>query len=113
MTVPGTPTTLWFTPIYTTKEMKEKTGNPNFVYEISCDQMCGNSHYSMKGIIEVVSQAEYDEWLAKQKPAYYAAFPGKDPSNLKPATPVAKDSTKPVAEKTKQGSGLPIKEAKI
>ena len=63
--VPGTPTSLWFTPKYTTKEMKEITGNP-FQYEISCDQMCGNGHYSMKGIIEVVTQAEYDEWLAKQ-----------------------------------------------
>src|SRR5476649_2085711 len=52
--VPGIPTTLWFTPKYTTKEMKDLTNNPNFVYEISCDQMCGNSHYSMKGIIEVV-----------------------------------------------------------
>ena len=33
--VPGTPTTLWFTPIYTTEEMKKRTGNPDFVYEIS------------------------------------------------------------------------------
>ncbi|MEX6689042.1 cytochrome c oxidase subunit II [Danxiaibacter flavus] len=90
--VPGTPTTLWFTPKYTTKEMKEKTGNPNFQYEISCDQMCGNGHYSMKGIIEVVTQAEFDLWMAKQKPNYYAAFPDKDPANQQPATPAAKDS---------------------
>jgi cytochrome c oxidase subunit 2 len=77
--VPGTPTTLWFTPKYTTKEMKEITGNPNFQYEISCDQMCGNSHYSMKGVIEVVTQAEYDLWMAQQKPNYYVAFPDKEP----------------------------------
>ncbi|CAN5678258.1 cytochrome c oxidase subunit II [soil metagenome] len=94
--VPGTPTTLWFTPKFTTKEMKESTGNPNFQYEISCDQMCGNGHYSMKGIIEVVTQAEYDEWMAKQKPAYYAAFPDKDPSSIKPAMPVT-DSIKTAA----------------
>lgn len=31
--VPGIPTTLWFTPLYTTAKMKEITGNPNFVYE--------------------------------------------------------------------------------
>jgi cytochrome c oxidase subunit II len=96
--VPGTPTTLWFTPKFTTKEMKESTGNPNFQYEISCDQMCGNGHYSMKGVIEVVTQAEYDEWMAKQKPAYYAAFPDKDPANIKPATPVT-DTTKSTAVK--------------
>ena len=83
--VPGIPTTLWFTPIYTTKEMREKTGNPNFTYEISCDQMCGNGHYSMKGIIEVVDQEEYDLWMAKQKPQYYTAFPDKDPTAV-PAT---------------------------
>ncbi|MEJ8817224.1 cytochrome c oxidase subunit II [Lacibacter sp. H407] len=83
--VPGIPTTLWFTPKYTTKEMKERTGNPNFAFEISCDQMCGNGHYSMKGIIEVVTQEEFDVWMAKQKPNYYAAFPDKDPSAVKPA----------------------------
>jgi len=73
--VPGIPTTMWFTPMYTTNEMREKTGNPNFVYEISCDQMCGNGHYSMKGVIEVVDQEEYDLWMAKQKPQYFTAFP--------------------------------------
>lgn len=79
--VPGMPTTLWFTPQFTTKEMAERTGNPNFTYEIACDQMCGNGHYSMKGTIVVVTQEEFDAWIKKQKPAYYAAFPDLDPSN--------------------------------
>jgi len=95
--VPGTPTTLWFTPKYTTKEMKDMSGNPNFQYELSCDQMCGNSHYSMKGVIEVVTQPEFDAWMAKQKPAYFSAYPEKDPANQKPATPVA-DTTKASAK---------------
>jgi cytochrome c oxidase subunit 2 len=95
--VPGTPTTLWFTPKFTTKEMRDKTSNPNFQYEISCDQMCGNGHYSMKGVIEVVTQAEFDAWMAKQKPAFFAAYPEKDPSNQKPATPVS-DTTKSTAK---------------
>ena len=73
--VPGMPTTMWFTPIYTTEEMKKRTGNPNFQYEISCDQMCGNGHYSMKGVIEVVTQAEFNAWTAKQKPKYLSVFP--------------------------------------
>lgn len=68
--VPGIPTTMWFTPTYTTAEMREKTGNPEFVYDISCDQMCGDGHYSMRGIITVVTQQEYDLWLAKQKSNY-------------------------------------------
>ncbi len=89
--VPGTPTTLWFTPKFTTNEMKDKTGNSNFEYEISCDQMCGNGHYSMKGIVKVVTQAVYDEWIRMQKPYYYGAFPEKDPSA---APAAAADSTK-------------------
>lgn len=88
--VPGTPTTMWFTPLYTTKEMKEMTNNPNFQYEIACDQLCGNGHYSMKGLIEVVTQPEFDAWMAQQKPQYYVAYPDKDPAN---ATKTATDST--------------------
>ena len=98
--VPGIPTTLWFTPKYTTKEMKEITKNPDFVYEISCDQMCGNGHYSMKGIIEVLDQEEYDVWQAKQKPQYLATFPEKDPSNVKAADTV-KVAAKPTEAATK------------
>ncbi|HWV65184.1 MAG TPA: cytochrome c oxidase subunit II [Chitinophaga sp.] len=68
--VPGIPTTLWFTPKYTTKQMKEKTGNPDFTYEISCDQMCGSGHYSMRGVIVVETQEEFDKWVAAQKSTY-------------------------------------------
>lgn len=96
--VPGIPTTMWFTPKYTTKEMKEMTNNPNFVYEISCDQMCGNSHYSMRGIIEVVDQEEFDVWMAKQKPNYLTAFPDKDPANISDSTKMA---VKPIGAATK------------
>lgn len=79
--VPGTPTTMHFTPRYTTEEMREITGNPNFEYEIACDQMCGNGHYSMKGIVKVVTPAEFILWRAKQKPKYLQVFPEKDPAN--------------------------------
>ncbi len=68
--VPGIPTTLWFTPKFTTEEMKKIMNNDDFQYEISCDQMCGNGHYSMKAVIMVVEQADYDLWMAKQKPLY-------------------------------------------
>jgi cytochrome c oxidase subunit 2 len=78
--VPGTPTSMWFTPKYTTKQMQEKTKNPEFTYEISCDQMCGKGHYSMRGEIIVETQEEFDRWLASKKPKYFAAFPEKDPT---------------------------------
>jgi cytochrome c oxidase subunit 2 len=80
--VPGTPTTMWFTPRFTSKQMKEKTGNPDFVYEISCDQMCGKGHWSMRGEIIVESQEEFDAWMAGKKPQYLAANPDKDPALL-------------------------------
>ncbi|MBM3411756.1 MAG: cytochrome c oxidase subunit II [Bacteroidetes bacterium] len=78
--VPGTPTTMWFTPKFTTKEMKEKTGNPDFVYEISCDQMCGKGHWSMRGTIVVETQEEFDAWVASKTPQYLVANPDKDPA---------------------------------
>ena len=84
--VPGTPTTMWFTPLYTTKEMKEKTNNPDFVYEISCDQMCGKGHYSMKGQMEVVTQEEFDVWMLSQKPKYQTAVLEKNKPESKPAS---------------------------
>lgn len=103
--VPGTPTTMWFTPLYTTKEMKKMNDDPNFTYEISCDQMCGKGHFSMRGVIEVVTQEEYDLWMAKQTPKYYSVFPDKAPASAeKPASPgvdstaAKSDSTKVVAE---------------
>jgi cytochrome c oxidase subunit 2 len=92
--VPGTPTTMWFTPLYTTKKMKEMTKNPDFVYEISCDQMCGKGHYTMRGIVDVVTQAEFDAWMISQKPKYQTVVL----DNLKPATDsAAKPATAVVA----------------
>jgi len=88
--VPGTPTTMWFTPKYTTKEMIEKTGKPDFVYELSCDQMCGKGHYSMRAVVTVVTQEEYDAYMASKKPQYWVANPDKDPA-------AKKDTVKTVA----------------
>lgn len=85
--VPGTPTTMWFTPLFTTEEMKKKTNNPNFEYEISCDQMCGRGHFTMRGVIKVVSPDEFILWRVKQKSNYATVFESE------PATPPKTDST--------------------
>jgi cytochrome c oxidase subunit 2 len=84
--VPGIPTTMWFTPKYTTRQMKEKYG-PDFNYEISCQEMCGKGHYSMRGTVIVETEAEYKAWLATKQPQYIAAM-----GEAAPATP-GKDST--------------------
>jgi cytochrome c oxidase subunit 2 len=89
--VPGTPTTMWFTPTKTTKQMREETNNPAFMFEISCDQMCGRGHFGMRGEIIVESQAEYDAWIFSKKPKYFSVFPDRDPANRKA------DTTKPAA----------------
>lgn len=82
--VPGIPTTMWFTPKFTTRQMKEKYG-ADFNYEISCQEMCGKGHYSMRGVVIVESQAEFNAWLASKQPQYLAAMGASTPAAA-PAT---------------------------
>jgi cytochrome c oxidase subunit 2 len=92
--VPGIPTTLWFTPLYTTEEMRTKTGKADFEYEISCDQMCGKGHYTMRGVIKVVTEDEYLLWRAKQKATYAQINEAKTP----PAAPAPGAKTDSAAQ---------------
>lgn len=98
--VPGIPTTLWFTPKYTTEQMKKITGNKDFVYEISCDQMCGSGHYSMRGVIVVETQEEYDAWMASKKPQYLTVKEASAPAAPKADSTVtaAVTTNKPLAQ---------------
>jgi len=66
--VPGLPTFFKFVPTITTAEMRRKTDNPNFEYLLYCNKICGGAHYNMQKVVRVVTQAEYQEWIAKQKP---------------------------------------------
>lgn len=107
--VPGVPTTLWFTPTITTEEMKKKTGDPDFVYELACDQLCGNGHYSMRATIIVETQAEFDKWVQSQKSQYQLAMaetPATSDSSktngMQPATDsTGTNGTKAVADSSK------------
>jgi cytochrome c oxidase subunit 2 len=83
--VPGTPTTMWFTPKFTTKEMAEKSGDPDFVYELSCDQMCGKGHYGMRGVVIVETQEEYDRWIISQQSQYSRAHAEPSAPKSQPA----------------------------
>ncbi len=49
--IPGMSNPIWFIPT--------KIGN----YLITCAQLCGNGHSSMRGLLRVVSQADYDAYL--------------------------------------------------
>jgi cytochrome c oxidase subunit II len=53
--VPGLAIHMHFTPI--------ETGD----FEIACAELCGLGHYKMHGMLKVVSQQEYDQWLAARE----------------------------------------------
>jgi cytochrome c oxidase subunit 2 len=98
--VPGLPTSFIFKPVLTTKEFREQLSkypewqqptdpaDPNspkkwetFEYELACAELCGKGHYSMRRVVEVVTQQEFNTWMAAQKPYYTANIRGtsKDP----------------------------------
>jgi cytochrome c oxidase subunit 2 len=64
--IPGLVIPLWFEPTLTTAQVREQTGNPDYVYEIACAQLCGNSHYRMRGFLTVHTPEEYQAWLAEE-----------------------------------------------
>ncbi|HAO47536.1 MAG TPA: cytochrome c oxidase subunit II [Ferruginibacter sp.] len=99
--VPGIPTTQWFTPKFTTAQMKDKTKNPDFVYEIACDQLCGANHYAMRGVIVVETMEEYKKWLAEQKSEWQSLQEKNAP---KPAV-ADSNASKPV----QTAQALPVK----
>ena len=64
--VPGMITRFNFVSTKTTEEMRAITGNAEFEYILLCNKICGASHYNMQMNIIVVSQEEYDAWIAEQ-----------------------------------------------
>ena len=85
-TVPGMVTEFSFTPVTTTEEMRQKPeviknikeinelrkANGEDPYEFDfillCNKICGTAHYNMQRKIVVETQAEFDAWMAEQKP---------------------------------------------
>lgn len=53
--VPGLAIHMHFTPT--------ETGD----YEIACAELCGLGHYKMHGMVKVVSQEDFDKWLAQRE----------------------------------------------
>ena len=60
--IPGLTIPIWFVPTVTTAEMRARTGNPEFQYEIACAQLCGLGHYRMRGFVTVLSTEEFQKW---------------------------------------------------
>ncbi len=99
--VPGLPTYFRFTPTYTTEEMRAKVGDQKFEYLLYCNKICGGGHYNMQRVVRVVSDADYQAWVANQKPYLNDALKKelKMPvdSTPKPAAPAAAPAEKKIA----------------
>jgi cytochrome c oxidase subunit 2 len=61
--VPGLTIPIWFIPNVTTAEMRTRTGNPEFQYEIACAQLCGLGHYRMRGFVTVLAADDFQKWM--------------------------------------------------
>jgi cytochrome c oxidase subunit 2 len=61
--IPGLTIPIWFVPNVTTAEMRTRTGNPEFQYEIACAQLCGLGHYRMRGFVTVQTAEEFQKWM--------------------------------------------------
>lgn len=87
--IPGLPTYFVFTPKMTTEEYRmelkkypeynvpadpaDPTGPKKwetFNYELACAELCGKGHFSMRKVVKIVSNEEYQAWLAKQKSSF-------------------------------------------
>jgi len=66
--VPGLPTFFKFTPTITTEDMRHRLDKPDFEYLLLCNKICGGGHYNMQKVVRVVTQAEYQDWISRQKP---------------------------------------------
>ncbi|MFT5166652.1 MAG: cytochrome c oxidase subunit 2 [Saprospiraceae bacterium] len=103
--VPGLPTYFVFTPSITTEDYRErlgalkKDGTPlypfwhepydptepdskkryeEFNYELACAELCGKGHYSMRRVIEIVSEEEWKDWMDGQKSFYMSSIRNTD-----------------------------------
>jgi cytochrome c oxidase subunit II len=94
--IPGLPTYFVFTPTMTTEEYrmnlkkypeyqvpfdaKEPTGPKKweaFNFELACAELCGKGHYSMRKIVRIVNEDEYQKWLSDKKAFYTENVKGK------------------------------------
>ncbi len=67
--VPGMTIPFFFTPTMTSAEFLDEiqgSAREGKGYEIACAQLCGNSHYRMRGFLTVESEDEFNGWLEEE-----------------------------------------------
>jgi cytochrome c oxidase subunit 2 len=91
--VPGMPTYFVFTPTKTTEEYRQELRkypeyqqpsdpkDPNseplwktFEYELACAELCGKGHFSMRKLVRIVEEDEYNAWLKEQQSYYLTSI---------------------------------------
>jgi cytochrome c oxidase subunit II len=84
--IPGMMIPIYFTPTTVTPPEAQFPGCAanHTCWEIACAQLCGPSHYRMRGYYSIDSPADYDKWLKDNAPKV-AAAPAAAP--VAPATP--------------------------
>ena len=67
--IPGMSIPIFFTPTKTSNEFLEEikgSARDGKGYEIACAQLCGNSHYRMRGYLTIESDEDYEAFLAEE-----------------------------------------------
>ena len=67
--IPGMQVPIYFKATMTSEEFLAKlegTAREGMGYEIACAQLCGNSHYRMKGYMTVHKEEDYNNWLIEE-----------------------------------------------
>lgn len=99
--VPGMPTYFVFTPNITTEEYRERLSHypeyqepadptdpegpkkwEAFNFELACAELCGKGHFSMRFVVRIVEEEEYQEWLSQQSSYYLSNIRGTDQDPL-------------------------------
>ena len=60
--IPGMTIDFWFIPT--------EVGS----YELACTELCGYGHYNMRGIVHVVSEEDFQQWLDSTVPFLSTIF---------------------------------------
>lgn len=95
--IPGLPTYFIFTPTKTTAEYKERlraypewnepydVSDPDsptkweaFNFELACAELCGKGHYSMRRVVRIVTEQEYEAWLTTNNSYYLSNIRNTD-----------------------------------
>jgi len=86
--IPGQVIPIWFEPTMVTPAENSLPGcaATKTCWEIACAQLCGLTHYRMRGFYQIHDQAGYEQWLAENAPKVATPAPTGEPAAA-PAPP--------------------------